>query len=141
MEQDTSKQTESRYNMNESNFVLLGELQTEAFRYMNNKDFNRAMDRWQSIRFIVQSVFKETERETLDEIEEEFGKPLSFSIPERLNEYKIMGSKFSPKQIFVNNVFKIHKQKQIKIYINTLTGFLRTYKISMTDLDKKKKLS
>lgn len=127
--------------MNESNFVLLGELQTEAFRFMNvKKDYLSAMDRWNSIMFIVESVFTDTERESLDKIEEEFSKTLSFKVPTNLSTSKPMYG-VSARQRFIINVYQKHRLKHLRNYIRSLSSLLRQYKVSMTDLDKKKKLS
>lgn len=127
--------------MNESNFVLLGELQMEAFRFMNvKKDYGSAMDRWKSIMFIVESVFTETETKNLDDIEEEFNKILKFHVPENLSNSKPMYG-VSAKQKFIINVYQKHRLKHLRNYIRSLSSLLRQYKVSMTDLDKKKKLS
>lgn len=139
MEKETSK-TESRYNMNESNFVLLGDLQREAFNFMNvKKDLISSMDRWQSIKFIVESLFTNRERQSLDIIEKEFSKQLKFNVPNSLSTGKPMYA-LSPKQKFINNVYYGHRIKQLRYYIRKLFILLRQYKVSMTDLDKKRKL-
>ncbi len=127
--------------MNESNFVLLGELQNEAFRFMNvKKDYGSAMDRWKSIMFIVESVFTEPEIKNLDDIEEEFNKMLKFNVPKNLSTSKPMYG-ISARQKFIINVYQKHKLKHLRNYIRSLSCLLRQYKVSMTDLDKKKKLS
>ncbi len=141
MDTNTSKQTESRYNMNESNFVLLGELQREAYTFMNvKKDYNSCMDRWMSIRSIIESVFSDTELESLDDIEQEFSKSLRFNVPEGFNTSKSFYG-LSERQKYINKVYQTHRLKHLRSYIRNLSIFMRKYKISMTDLDKKKGLT
>ena len=140
MEHDTGRVAESKYNMNESNFALLGELQREAFHFLNvRKDFVSCMDRWRSIRYIIESVFSEPEAESLDTIEKNFGKNLKFNVPGNLSSSKPMYG-ISPKQIFINRVIQKYRLEHLRNYIRELAKLMRKYKISMTDLDKKKKL-
>lgn len=141
MVDDTSKATVSRYNMNEANFMLLGQLQQEAF-YLSNvkRNFTAAFDRWNSIRLIVESVFTDGEKTALDSIDKDFHKSLRLRIPKDLKDTKHMGGKKTEQELYIYNAFQIHKTEHLQLFIRELSMLLRRYKISMTDLDKKKKL-
>ena len=53
---------QSKYNLNESDFVLLGELQKAAFFYRNEKkNYTESFERWVSIRLMIDARFEKEE--------------------------------------------------------------------------------
>lgn len=130
-----SEAVHSQYNLNEATFILIGDLQREAFILSNKyRNFNGSFDRWQSIRLLISARFKEKEKEKLDNLEEEFDKNIIVKYPKDLDSE-------SAKRNYNHKIYYQEKKKNLNKYINYLMILMRVYKIGPTDLEKKHRLS
>lgn len=131
MVDNIEKKGESKYNLNESDFRLIGDLQQQAFYYRNErKNYYEAFQRWVSIRLLLDSRFTPDENKELDKIEEKF---MIMPKPEDLPY-------FNNSQIPMNKKRVVYKIYTLNKYIKKLRELMKKYKIALTDMDRKVRL-
>ncbi len=140
IEQEKKKPNASRYNMNEPNFLLLGDLQREAIHYLTvKKDYEASFDRWSAMTMIIGSMFEADEIKELDEIRKKLFEKRKVEVPENIDTTKGFGG-LSEADKYIIKVKKIFQKFYLNKYVRKLNKLTRKYKISMTDLEKKPKL-
>lgn len=132
--------SQSKYNLNESDFMLIGELQKEAFYYRNTKrNYSEAFQRWVSISLMIDCRFESDERDELNTIQSKFTQVPKIDVPQNLNPFASFGS-MSPRKKYLLKQLSKHKIEVLDEYIQKLRTLMRTYKIALTDLERKAKL-
>jgi len=138
--ENKENKSQSKYNLNESDFLLLGKLQEEAFYYRNIKrDYYASLERWVSVRVMVGSRFETSECEELDNIHTEFSKIPKIKMPNNLSRVPSFGN-LSPRSKFIKTILTSHKISILDKYSMKLRLLMRLYKIALTDLEKKAEL-
>jgi len=130
----------SKYNMNEPNFLLLGDLQREGIYYLNVKrDYVKAFERWSSMALIIGSMFEEDELKELDDIRKKLFEKRKIEVPADLDPTQRFGQ-LTGAENYKLHVKKICQKFYLNKYVKKLNQLMRKYKISMTDLDRKIRL-
>ena len=139
--QEGSGTAHSQYNLNLASTELMADFQREAFTLANNKRFNDAFDRWQSIRMIIEPRFEQDETNDLDELEKKFWTLPKIKVPANLSTKQDMITGQSQRKNYI--LSKIHAFKRVALnnYIKCLMGLMRTYKVGMTDKEKVTRLN
>lgn len=140
MDNNTEKKGLSHYNLNESDFLLLADLQREGFTMRNSKkNYPEALNRWKSVRMLIDARFEDTENEDLDKLEKEFWSKPKLQVPSNLSNECSFGD-MSPRKIYIKQQYRIHKLRKLDLYITKIRQLMKDYKISMTDTQAKEKL-
>lgn len=140
MDNNKEKKGLSHYNLNESDFLLLADLQREGFTMRNSKkNYPEALNRWKSVRMLIDARFSKPEKTTLNKIEKDFwGKP-KINVPDNLTDVCSFGD-MSPRKKYILRQYRIHQLHELDKYITKLRELMKDYKISMTDTQTKDKL-
>ncbi len=140
MNDNEEKKGLSHYNLNESDFLLLADLQREGFTMRNaKKNYPEALNRWKSARMLIDARFSPEENKELDEIEEAFwGKP-DIKVPDHLSDLCSFGD-MSPRKKYILRRHRVHQLHELDRYITKLRVLMKEYKIAMTDTQTKDKL-
>lgn len=137
VDNNTKKTGQSHYNLNETDFLLLADLQREAFQLRNvKKNYIASFERWRSIRMLIDARFDDKETKILDEIEESFWKPQEIQVPDKLSGISSFGNK-SPKKTYIIKIIRSRKLKVLDEYITQIRALMKLHKIAMTDLETK----
>ena len=141
MVDNNEKSGQNYYNLNETDFLLLADLQREAFRLRNTKkDYIESLQRWKSVRMLIDARFEKTEREALDKIEEEFWEgPKNLDLPKGINDNRSFGDA-SPEKKYITKRKRSHQLSKLDEYTIKLRELMKSYRIAMTGLEKKDKL-
>lgn len=125
----------SKYNLNEATFLLIADLQREAFDLSNKgKNSDGAFERWQSIKLLLEPRFNKEEIEKLDLIESKFYNQVKIKYPIHLKTE-------NEKRKYNYDAYRIIKRIRLNGYVKYLMILMRLYKIGTTDLEKKHKLN
>ena len=132
---------DSQYNLNESMAILIGDLQREALTLSNSADHHGSLERWNSIRILIQSRFQDDEVDTLDELYYNFYNIKPAVVPLNLKPQFDMRTGLNSKQMFQRKYLSFFQKKRLHEFVRELTLLMRQYKISMTDKEKKPRLN
>lgn len=141
MVENKQKTGQSQYNLNESDFLLLADLQREGFYIRNHKkNYPEALERWKSVRMLIDARFEEDETKKLDDIQTDFWKrPKEINIPKNLSDYSAFGN-VSPRTNYINQIRRRYQLNKLDEYITYLRQLMKIYRICMTDVEKKIRL-
>ncbi len=139
---ETSNETrESQYNLNESTTLLIGDLQRDALELSNSFNYAGALEKWNSIRILIEARFDDDEVDALDELYKKFYNISPANIPINLKSKFDMVTGLNSKEIFQRQYLRYNQKKRLHEFVRELMILMREYKISTTDKEKKTRLS
>jgi len=139
MDNNTEKKGLSHYNLNESDFLLLADLQREGFTIRNaKKNYPESFGRWKSVRMLIDARFEDGELKELDEIEKGFWDRPNIKSDHLSNECSF--GDMSPRKKYLKQKRRVHQLRKLDEYITKLRKLMKTYKIAMTDTQTKERL-
>jgi len=124
------------YNLNEAIFKLLGELQNKVFYFRNDKrNYYRAFENAKSMKITISAHLDDDEKKELLKIEKKFKEKIDYKIPAY--------DPFISNKPYIDRAQRLEQGRKKEIldeYMEKLNEFMKKYKISTTNAEKKFKL-